>query len=95
MKTEEKMTKEQLIEIIENQKQIIEDLQNENERLKNKTGRKTEVLELLKNNDSISITQIAERLNISTKNVSSQLTYLRQDGYNICTNSSGRKFLVK
>jgi biotin operon repressor len=58
-------------------------------------GRKTEVLDLLKNNDSITIVEISERIGITTKNVSSQLTYLRQEGHNICTDSNGRKFLVK
>ena len=58
-------------------------------------GRKTEVLDLLKKNDSITIVEISERIGITTKNVSSQLTYLRQEGHNICTDSNGRKFLVK
>ena len=73
----------------------IDNLKLQLESVKNKVGRKSEVLELLKNNDSITIVEMSERLGISTKNVSSQLTYLRQEGCNICTDSNGRKFLVK
>lgn len=87
-KTTKEMTKEELVAKVAELEQIILNLQN-------KKGRKFEVLELLKTNTSISIVEIAERLNISTKNVSSQLTYLREEGYNVCTNSQGRKFLVE
>jgi biotin operon repressor len=86
--TTKEMTKEELVAKVAELEQIILNLQN-------KKGRKFEVLELLKTNTSISIVEIAERLNISTKNVSSQLTYLREEGYNVCTNSQGRKFLVE
>ena len=82
------MTKEELVVKVKELEQIILNLQN-------KKGRKFEVLELLKTNTSISIVEISERLGISTKNVSSQLTYLREEGYNVCTNSQGRKFLVE
>ena len=57
-------------------------------------GRKQEVLQLLKDNKVISINDIAKKLQISCKNVSSQLTYLRTDGFNICTDNKGRKFLM-
>lgn len=80
-------------ELIQHVKECYVEL--ENLKTKTKTSRKSEVLELLKTNTSISIVEIAERLNISTKNVSSQLTYLREEGYNVCTNSQGRKFLVE
>ena len=82
------MTREELVVKVKELEQIILNLQN-------KKGRKFEVLELLKTNTSISIVEISERLGISTKNVSSQLTYLREEGYNVCTNSQGRKFLVE
>ena len=59
-----------------------------------KDGRKSQVLALLKEYDSISILEIANKLSISTKNVSSQLTYLRSDGYKIFTDHNGRKLLV-
>ena len=60
-----------------------------------KDGRKSQVLALLKKHDTISILEIASSLNISTKNVSSQLTYLRQDGYKIFTDHNGRKLLIE
>ena len=59
-----------------------------------KDGRKSQVLALLKEYNSISILEIANKLSISTKNVSSQLTYLRSDGYKIFTDHNGRKLLV-
>ena len=60
-----------------------------------KDGRKSQVLELLRKYASVSILEIAEELNISTKNVSSQLTYLRSDGYQIFTDPKGRKCLFE
>lgn len=59
-----------------------------------KDGRKSQVLKLLQDNESISIVELAEQINISTKNVSSQLTYLRSDGYKIFTDHNGRKVLM-
>ena len=56
-------------------------------------GRKEEVLRVLKERGPISIMDIAEAIGISTKNVSSQLTYLRKDGHAIATKSDGRKFI--
>ena len=60
-----------------------------------KDGRKSQVLEILKEHGPINIMSIAQKLNISTKNVSSQLTYLRSDGYRIFTDDNGKKFLVE
>jgi biotin operon repressor len=77
---------------LENQ---VANLTTQLENLQNGKGRKAEVLEILKTTGAITIVAIAERLGISTKNVSSQLTYLRQDGYNICTDVNGKKFLVE
>jgi biotin operon repressor len=88
-----KMTKEELLEMVANQEAIILDLQLRLEN--NSNGRKSQVLELLRSSGSISILQIAKELNISTKNVSSQLTYLRTDGYQIFTDPKGRKVLVE
>lgn len=83
-----KMTKEELVALVET-------LQSQIEALKNGKGRKAEVLELLRTNDAITIVAMSERLGISTKNVSSQLTYLRQEGFNICTDVNGKKFLIE
>jgi biotin operon repressor len=56
-------------------------------------GRKEQVLKVLQERGPISIMDIAEAIGISTKNVSSQLTYLRKDGHAIATKSDGRKFI--
>ena len=90
----EKMTKENLIKMVDDQAQIILDLQVQLENARNSSGRKSQVLDLLKENTSISILDIAKKLSISTKNVSSQLTYLRTDGYKIFTDNYGKKVLM-
>ena len=93
--TTDKMTKEEMIETIENQQQQILDLQVKLENSTNGSGRKAQVLELLRKHKTISILDISNELTISTKNVSSQLTYLRSDGYAIFTDPNGRKMLVE
>lgn len=55
-------------------------------------GRKSEVLKILQTGH-VTVDAIAQRIGISARNVSSQLTYLRRDGYAIATDSLGRKFL--
>lgn len=60
-----------------------------------KDGRKGEVLRILKERKLVSIKAIAKELDISCKNVSSQLSYLRSEGYNICTDTKGNKFLFE
>lgn len=56
-------------------------------------GRRDDVLEALKSGP-MSILEIAEKLNITSKNVSSQLSYLRKEGYVIHTDEKQRKFLA-
>ena len=90
----ENMTKTELIKRNENLEQIILDLQVQLENSRNSSGRKSQVLELLKENSSISILDISKKLSISTKNVSSLLTYLRTDGYKIFTDNHGKKVLM-
>jgi biotin operon repressor len=80
----EKMTKAELIE-------TIRDLEEKLARKKG-DGRKEEVLALLKTAPH-SIYEMAEKLDISNKNVSSQLCYLKKDGHRIATNADGQKFL--
>jgi len=63
--------------------------------MSSKDGRKSQVLALLEEHEAISILSIANNLNISTKNVSSQLTYLRSDGHKIFTDHNGLKVLMK
>ena len=94
VKKMEKMSKEDLKKLVEDQEQIILDLQIQLENARNSSGRKSQVLELLKKYSSISILEIAKKLSISTKNVSSQLTYLRTDGYKIFTDNHGKKVLM-
>ena len=85
---------EEMRELLENKEQIILDLQVQLENARNSSGRKSQVLDLLKENTSISILDIAKKLSISTKNVSSQLIYLRTDGYKIFTDNYGKKVLM-
>ena len=89
-----KMNKEELIKECEDQMQIILELQTRLESSQNGTQRKAQVLEILRNNSSISIVNIAKKLDITAKNVSSQLTYLRSDGYRIFTDNHGKKVLM-
>lgn len=56
-------------------------------------GRKAQCLKILQQAGHITVAAIAARIGISARNVSSQLTYLRKDGYAIATDSLGRKFL--
>jgi len=91
----DKKSKKELIKELENQSQIILDLQVKLQNSKSSDGRKFQVLELLREFGSLSILDISEKLKISTKNVSSQLTYLRTDGYQIFTDPRGRKVLYE
>lgn len=56
--------------------------------------RKSQVLKLLKDRGPISIKGMASVLNTTTRNVSSVLTGLRNNGYVIHTDSIGQKYLV-
>lgn len=58
-----------------------------------KPGRKDEVLAILQRGKHVTVSQIAKEVNISERNVSSQMSYLRKDGWNIATDSRGAKFL--
>lgn len=58
------------------------------EKTKAKT-RKEQVLEILKQGGLITTRGISEKLGISRRNVSSILTYLRNDGHNIETEKKG------
>ena len=91
----EKMNKKELVKVVESLQQQVLDLQVQLEKSKNGEGRKSQVLELLRTNATMSIIEIANEIGISAKNVSSQLTYLRNDGYAIFTDPNGRKLLVE
>lgn len=58
-------------------------------------GRKKEVRDILEEGGRYSIREIGERLNISDKNVSSILSYLRKSGLKICTDYEGKKYIEK
>ena len=108
MKTIKEMNKTELIELVNdlqseihvisedsaNKDQVIIELQLKLES-SSKDGRKSQVLDLLRKHETISILEISRILNISTKNVSSQLTYLRSDNYKIFTDHRGRKMLIE
>jgi len=78
---------------IEDLEAIIIDLQIKLERKSKSGNRKAEVLAVLRSNGPITIQDLSKEISISTKNISSQLTYLRTDGYQIFTDNHGRKFL--
>jgi len=56
--------------------------------------RREQVLRLLQEGPA-TLQELADKLNTSTKNISSQLSYLRKDGHPIGTDHLGRKFIVK
>lgn len=82
-----KLTKEELINLINELNEKIEKMTKSKE-----VGRKGEVLEILQTGRR-TIKELSAQLNITDKNVSSQLSYLRKDGWLIGTDSKGRKFL--
>ena len=89
-------TKEELMAIVEELEESLCYVETKlvSKKKLNTIGRKQEVLKILQKG-AVSISAISSRLGISSKNVSSQLTYLRKDGYNIMTDSIGRKVLMK
>lgn len=79
----------------------IEELEKENAALRvrasgkgNVFGRKYEVLEVLAEG-SKSILEMSEELGIGSKNVSSQICYLKKEGWGIITDEEGRKMVTK
>ena len=77
----------------------LRELENLQASLKNKKsgGRKLEVLAILSDGKEHTISNIATTLKISPTNVSSQLHYLREDGWAICngnTSTSHKKCLL-
>ena len=90
--TQEQMEKMNKKELIETLSQAISML---NERKEQRSNKKFVVLEILKRGHPVSILDISNELNISTKNVSSLLCYLRKDGVTIHTNEKGEKYIVE
>ena len=84
-----KMNKNQIIDL------LMEAIDKLNERKDQKSNKKYLVLDILKRGTPISILDISNELDISTKNVSSLLSYLRKDGTTIHTDDKGRKYIVE
>ena len=87
MKDYTKMTKEELISVIISLEEQIAKMKTAKD-----VGRKGEVLAMLQTG-RFTIAELASGLGISDKNVSSQLSYLRKDGWLIGTDSKKRKFI--
>jgi predicted HTH transcriptional regulator len=87
-------TKEELVSVIEEMEEVLTCLEERiNKGKKMVEGRKDQVLKVLQGGP-ITVGGIATRLGISARNASSQLSYLRKDGYNIGTTSAGKKILL-
>jgi len=85
---EKKMSMDEMVK-------MIEELNRKNEELIKKVsskekGRKEEVLELIREKGRIGIKEMGEKIGISERNISSQLSYLRKDGYKFGKDSKGR-----
>lgn len=93
MKNEAAPTKEELVarvaELIAANTKLVSDLEQAKA---SPEGRKSQVLKILQTGH-VTVASIAARIGISDRNVSSQMTYLRKDGYAIATDSLGRKFI--
>ena len=88
------MKKEELVTWIGELECLLIELESRFAKGKNhKTGRKEQVLEILKRGKAISISDIAVELGITNRNVSSQLTYLRDDGADIGKIGRGKGLL--
>jgi len=93
MKALMKMSKEEMAKVICEMEETLAYLEDKLNKKVFKAGRKEQVLKILQSG-AITVGGIATRIGISARNVSSQLTYLRSDGYDICTSSTGKKFLA-
>lgn len=56
-------------------------------------GRPAQVLALIKDKGPISIEELAKALNVSSRDISTNLTTLRKAGHDIHTNGQGKKYL--
>ena len=83
----ESMTKAELLAVIEEQGQMIEKLKGGGD------GRKAQVLSIIQREGKVAIQDIAAEIGISDRNVSSQLAYLRKDGWNFGKDSKKRIYI--
>jgi len=91
--TDGKPSYEELEQKLAELEQTLAEKEAELEKKNSSGGRKAEVLAFLKEHGHVKVSDIAKAVGISDRNVSSQLTYLRKDGYAIATDSRGFKFL--
>lgn len=96
------MTKEELTKQIEELEEALCYLETKiSKTKKHKKSRKEEVREILEEGNRIFVGDIAKRLGITSRNVSSYLTYIRRDlrneglDHEIITDSKGRKYLTQ
>ena len=81
------MTKEQLMAKVKELEAKVNELES---RI---GGRKKQVYDYLMKHGPCRVSDIAAKLKISDRNVSSQMAYLRKEGVAIATNSRGYKFI--
>lgn len=81
MKSYDEMSKEELLVIVKEMEE------------KKGEGRKDQVLNIIKREGKVSINDIANEIGISDRNVSSQLAYLRKDGWCFGKDSKKRIYI--
>lgn len=92
---EKKMSSKEMMELIEEYEELICWIECKVSKSKGyKKSRKDEIREIMERGKRIFVGDIAKELNITSRNVSSYLTYLRRDGMEIVTDSKGRKFIM-
>ena len=102
MKKLNEFKKEELVELVRDMECVLNWMENKIGKGKGfKKSRKEEVLEIWEEGKRVFVGDIAKRLGITSRNVSSYLTYIRRDfknaknGWEIMTDTKGRKLLVK
>lgn len=95
----ENLEKSELCLIILELQEKIENLENQIE--SKKTGRKQILFDIMSNHEHFSLNELSKKMTevcgkpISSKNISSLLTYLRTDEVPICTDHLGKKFILE
>lgn len=94
-KMEEKWSNQEIMELIKEYECLLNWLEIKFSKGKGyKKSRKDEIKEIMDRGKRVFVGDIAKELNITSRNVSSYLTYLRRDGMEIITDSKGRKFIM-
>ena len=88
------LKKDELVSLVEEMECLLIWLEDKFSKGKKfKKGRKDEVLEILNRGEAVSISDIAAEIGINNRNVSSQLSYLRDDGLEIVKTGRGKGLL--